>query len=125
AIGCRVSDDRRHVTVFLARAQAIEVLANLASNPIIAVVFTRPSTHQAIQLKASDAAEVPCTPSDEEVYARSAETFIQELVKVGYREAFARAVIPPRGREVVAVRFTPTDAFVQTPGPNAGQRLRP
>lgn len=45
ALGCRVSDDRRRVTVFLPAERCQTLLDNLRANGVIAVVAVRPSTH--------------------------------------------------------------------------------
>jgi hypothetical protein len=49
---------------------------------------------------------------------------VQELVSIGYTAELAAAV---RGRAesgLIAIAFTPTSAFEQTPGPAAGARLQ-
>src|SRR3954452_3136552 len=53
--GCRLSRDRRRVTVLVEATRAGETLKTIRSTRTIAVVFSRPSTHRTIQLKADDA----------------------------------------------------------------------
>ena len=123
ALGCRVSPDRRRVTVFLSVPRSGALLKNIRDNGAIAVVISRPSTHQAIQLKGADAEAGPLEEGDRALIAAYEDSFVEELLQIGYRETFARAVVSGQSDEIVGVTFTPVAAFVQTPGPAAGQRL--
>jgi hypothetical protein len=124
ALGCRVSADRRMVTVFVSVPRSQSLLDNLRANGAIAVVISRPSTHQTIQLKGTDAAIAPIEDADRATIAAYLESFVEDLASIGYRENFARIVLSGAEDQVVAVTFTPTAAFAQTPGPGAGARLR-
>jgi hypothetical protein len=124
ALGCRVSPDRRRVTLFVSPSRAENLLACLREHGAIAAVFTRPSTHETLQLKSEDARVVPLEAGDRESMAVYRESFVKELQKIGYTETFARAVIAALDAEAVGVAFTPAAAFVATPGPAAGQRLK-
>jgi hypothetical protein len=120
--GCRVSRNRREVTVLVEPSRAGTLVDDLAANGMIAVVFSEPSTHRTIQLKGGNARVVAVTAADRSVAARHLRAWVEELCRIGYSREFAEAV---RGRpeRLVAVRFTPTAAFQQTPGPGAGQQL--
>ena len=120
--GCRVSKDRRRVTVLVEPARAGSALDNVVANGLVAVVFSQPSTHRTIQLKGTDARVVRVTRADRTVALRHLEAWVAELTGMGYRPDFARAV---RGAAdgMAAIAFTPTSAFHQTPGPGAGERL--
>jgi hypothetical protein len=121
--GCRVSRDRRRVTVLVEPARVGTVLEDVAANGLVAVVFSQPSTHRTIQLKGTDARQVRVTAADRAVSARHLESWVDELVRIGYRRDFARAVRGLADRNLAAISFTPTAAFQQTPGPGAGDRL--
>lgn len=120
--GCRVSADRRRVTVLVDPMRSEALLEDIGSNGMIAVVFSRPSTHRSIQLKGTDARRVRVTAADLAVIDHSLAAWVAELVSIGYSKEFAAAV---RGRpeRPVAITFTPTAGFQQTPGPDAGTRL--
>jgi hypothetical protein len=122
-IGCRISPDRRRVTVFVSPSRGSTVLEDLRRSGAIAVVFSRPKTHQTIQLKAADAVIEPLAPGDAELIAGARQAFVDELLELGYTERFAQAVTADSGADAVAVSFTPTAAFEQTPGPGAGRQL--
>lgn len=123
AYGCRISKDRRHVTVFLSVPQAEPLLRDLRAGRPVAVVFTRPKTHQTIQLKGPDAKVAPLGHGDRAITAAYANAFAGEIAAIGFNERFSRAIVSGTQGEVVGVTFAPTAAFVQTPGPTAGQRL--
>jgi hypothetical protein len=121
--GCRVSRDRRQVTVLIEPARASSLLDDVAGNGLIAVVFSQPSTHRTIQLKGEDARIVPVTAADRVAVRRHHQQWCAELTGIGYPPEFAAAVHGGNG-PIAAIRFTPTAAFQQTPGPGAGQPLR-
>ncbi len=123
AVGCRVSDDRRQVTVFLASERCRVLLDNLRANGAIAVVAARPSTQQSIQLKGVDAVIGPLREGDQALMAAHLKSFVADLCSVGYTEPFARMVIAGHTGEIVAATFTPLAVFQQSPGPGAGRRL--
>ena len=110
------------MTVLCEAARAGSVLENIAANGLIAVVFSQPSTHRTIQLKGSDARVIRVTGADRAIAQRHLQAWVQDLQLIGYATEFARAV---RGEapDLVAVTFTLASAFLQTPGPAAGQRL--
>ena len=123
ALGCRVSLDRRRVTVFIAAPRSEVLLNCLCVQHRIAMVCSRPSTHQTLQLKGIDAVIVPVEESDNLLIAAYCESIVAELRNIGFLEDYIRAVFSAPGGDVVAVTFTPDAAFVATPGPGAGQRL--
>ena len=120
--GCRVSRDRRRLTVLVEPSRAGTLLEDVAANGMVAVVFSQPSTHRTIQLKGTDATIVKVTPGDRSVAARHLAAWIEELGSIGYATDFAGA-LRGRAERLAAIRFTPSAAFQQTPGPGAGQRL--
>jgi hypothetical protein len=123
ALGFRVSPDRSRVTVFLLASQAATLLDDLRATGAIAVVFTQPSTHHTIQLKGSDATVGVPEPGDQALIEANAAAAVVDLALAGYPESFARTVFAFDPPDLVAVGFTPTAAFFQTPGPQAGKRL--
>ena len=121
--GCRMSRDHRRVTVLVDRARAGTLLAGVAANRMIAVVFSQPSTHLTIQLKGTDAAAVRIQASDRRLVAAHREAWIADLASIGYARAFAEALWGRLPEALAAIAFTPSAAFQQTPGPAAGQPL--
>ena len=55
--------------------------------------------------------------------ARQHELFVKELTSLGYMPALPDLLDRGERGDIVAVGFTVTAAFIQTPGPSAGQPL--
>ena len=123
ALGCRLSPDRRELTVFLAEVAGREVLADLRENRRIAVVFSEPSTDRTLQLKGEDARVEPAAAGDHALVQHYIECFADEIAMLGFERELVKTLFAHRPDELVAVRFTPGEAYEQTPGPNAGAAL--
>ena len=124
ALGCRVSPDRRRVTIFLTISSARRLLEDIRRCARIAVVFSDPPTHRTIQLKGSDAAIASAVPADYEVARTYTESMVASVVAIGNPEPVVRAVMTCPADGLTAVSFTPGAAFIQTPGPRAGAPLK-
>jgi hypothetical protein len=125
ALGCRVAPDRSRVTLFLARAPNVPLLADLARSGAVSACFSQPSTHRTIQLKGADAAIGPVDARDLTLMRVQLDAKVAELVPLGFDEALVRSVFSGEPDDIVAVTFTPVSAFMQTPGPRAGKPLHP
>jgi hypothetical protein len=123
ALACRVSPDRRRVTVYVSTTKAAPVLRDIATSGVLAAIFTRPSTHRALQLKGRDPVIEPMRPEEAAHIEADVEGFVADIASIGYTEAEGRAYVGYGQGETAAVRFTPTAGFVQTPGPRAGVKL--
>ena len=124
ALGCWVAPDRRRVKVFVARSQAAALLDGVGATGAIAVVFTQPSSHRAIQLKGTDATVSALGAGEREIVAALVEEFAADLVPLGFPSPFVCALLGSEPDDLVAIAFTPTAAFSQTPGARAGAPLR-
>lgn len=125
AFGCKVSPDRREVTVFLSRRHAAPLLRDLEAGEPVAAVFSRPLTHETLQLKGERVRLAELQAGDREIMLAAGDAFAAELVSLGYPALFCKALMAPSGDEAVAAAFTPTALYEQTPGPKAGARLEP
>lgn len=123
ASGCHVSADRRAVSIFLPQSQAGQLVADLSKCGHVAVVFSRPSTHRTLQLKGTDARVRPATRDESAIVARYVDAFAHEIALLGHTAEQACAMFQARDDDLVAVDFTPSAAFEQTPGPKAGSPL--
>jgi len=123
AMGCRLSDDLGEITVFLSAAASRQVLDDLRANGLIAVVFTEPSSNLALQLKGRGAVVRPVQPGDPALVQAYIRHFADEIGQLGFAEHIAHTMFAHTPDELVAVSFTPQEAFEQTPGPNAGEAL--
>jgi hypothetical protein len=122
AIGSHVEDAGRRITVFVSRRQAQQLLKDLEDGPI-AVVFSEPATHRSLQVKASRCSLREGRPDDAPLLARYLASMQREIQRVGYPPHLVRAMLAHRPEDVVAITFTPEQAFEQTPGPRAGTAL--
>jgi hypothetical protein len=124
ATGCRVTADRRKVTLLISSSQAGMLLDAARSTGRIAVVFSQPSTHITIQLKGGDAKLSPVRSGDAALMERYARAFCADLEPLGYAEDLIRALVWCAPEDLAAITFSPDKAFLQTPGPQAGESLR-
>lgn len=125
AVGCRLSDDLRRITVFMTPSSSTQLLADLRANGLIAVVFSEPSSNRTVQFKGSDAVVEPVAPGDEAAVDRYLRNFIDEIGALGFPADVAHTILRRGdGDDLVAVHFTPSTGYEQTPGPTAGQALR-
>jgi hypothetical protein len=123
AVGSRVESGGRDITIYLSRPQSRQVLQDIAATGHLAVVFSEPSTHRTVQLKASHVEMRNADAQDAPVLAAYLASMEREIQQVGFAPPLTRTMLSHRLDEVVAVRFTPEQAFDQTPGPRAGAPL--
>jgi hypothetical protein len=123
ALGYRLSPDARQLTLIVSAGEAGELLKQVADNGMIAAVFALPSTHQALQVKGSDARAEKLAKTDLQLARSYQQAFVDHLVKLGYPREVFEAMLEVDPGELRAVTFTPTAAFSQTPGPGAGHAI--
>jgi len=124
ALGCRIAPDRQRISVFVASFQCLALLQDVRATRVIAAVFSQPSTHRTIQLKGTDAAVEQLENGDADIMQLQARAFAADLALLGYPPILAQTMLAYAPNEVVAITFTATAAFVQTPGPRAGAPLQ-
>lgn len=124
ALGCRVTADRRRVTVLVAGTHAAALLTDVRATGAIAVVFSQPSTHRTMQLKGRDARIAPPQDGDLQLADAYRDGFVAELEGLGYDPRLVRTFLSCAANDLVALEFSPDAAFSQTPGPHAGQPLQ-
>ena len=122
--GVRVAPDRRSVTVYLVESEARELLALVRANGAIAVALTKPKSHRTVQLKGEDARVVAVGHEDAVDVDRQVAAFDAELRSIGFPERFGWTLAGGSGLGLAAIAFTPSSAFLQTPGPSAGTVLK-
>ncbi|MET0541784.1 MAG: hypothetical protein ABWZ88_08515 [Variovorax sp.] len=123
AVGCSIASDGARITVFVARSQSRQLLLDVAATGQIAVVFSEPLSHRTVQVKSGDAALRNANAGDTPALQRYLASMENEIGAVGYDATFVGAMLGYRLDDVVAISFTPTSAFDQTPGPRAGSAL--
>jgi hypothetical protein len=123
AVGSDIAPDGASVTVYLSRPQSRQLLQDIAATGHVAAVFSQPSTHRTVQVKASRAEIRNAGPEDAPRLAAYLASMEWEIQQVGFPPPMTRAMLQHRLEDVVAVSFVPAEAFDQTPGPRAGTRL--
>ncbi|MGV3573212.1 MAG: hypothetical protein ACO1PB_21675 [Ramlibacter sp.] len=123
AVGSLVEDGGRTITVYLSRRQSRQVIQDIAATGHVAVVFSEPASHRTVQLKAARATIRDAQATDAPVLARYLASMEHEVQRVGFGPHLTRAMLAHQLDDVVAVGFTPEQAFDQTPGPRAGAAL--
>lgn len=121
AAGTDVSPDGRVFTVYLSRSQSRQLLQDIATTGHLAVVYNEPATHRTLQLKAGSAVVRAAGEQDRPALEHSVASLQGQFVLVGHPPEGIRKMLAYRLDDLVAVSFTPDEAFDQTPGPRAGQ----
>ena len=123
AKGCRVvRESVRRLRIILSAAQAGDFLDDVRSSGLVAATFSAPSTHRTLQFKGVDAQIAAIDDEDRAVMRAYAKAFAIEIDPLGFSGMYAQTFLAAPDDEV-AIEFTPSDAFQQTPGPEAGARL--
>ena len=100
-----------------------QLLQDLASCGRIAVVFSSPSTHRSVQVKGTGINGRAATADDLPLLMRYRQAMEYEICSIGYRVEFLHAMLAFELEDLVAISFTPAEAFDQTPGPKAGSQI--
>ncbi len=120
--GPEVSSDGRVLTLLVAAPVGSQTRENLEGNGAIAVGFGLPTVARAVQVKGVVEAVREPAPAEFERAERHLGLFCAEAEEFGVPERQARRIFPQRS-DLVSVTFPIGEAFDQTPGPTAGQRL--
>ena len=114
-------DEFETVTVYLPVATSHETIHNLATTKRLAVVATHPRDNFATQFKGTTA-EARLAREDEEAFVRARlDAFADVLDRIGVPRRLTRTMAH---WPAFAVTMRVEQVFDQTPGPNAGSRVR-
>jgi len=121
AVALTSGDNLATVTVFVPMATSQETIANVATTRRLAVVATHPIDHCATQLKGL-AGTTRLARADEESFVQQhLGSFLRVLNSLGYPPRVTGAVVY---WPAFAIEVRVEEIYEQTPGPNAGTRLR-
>jgi hypothetical protein len=121
AIAVASDDGLETLTVYVPVATSHTTIQNLATTKRLAVAATHPFTNAATQIKGSSI-EARLAREDESAYVRARlEAFADVLESIGVPRRRTRSVAH---WPAFAIRIRVEQIFEQTPGPNAGSRLR-
>jgi hypothetical protein len=115
-----VEDDGNHLVAYVPAISAPQVLPDLESNGLAALVFSRPPDERSCQVKGTFVGARPSEPADLSVVQTQWERWLDRLAGIGIpRKALEHWHTWP----CIAIRVRVTAIFNQTPGPGAGARL--
>jgi hypothetical protein len=113
--GARLGDDGI-LRVLFAMPESTRTLANIEDNGALALSCVRPTTYRTLQVKGHDARRIEW-PEGDPIPLAHREKFMSEVEVLGLPRTITGSLWSTR---FVAIGFTPTDIFDQTPGPGAG-----
>jgi hypothetical protein len=123
AKGCRLSDVvNGTLRIFISLSQAEDLLRDVEQTRTISANFSMPDTHRSLQFKGNDARITALQPGEAALVASYVDIFGGRIALFGFSRTFTEAFFAAPSDEV-AIEFTVSDAFLQTPGPAAGSRL--
>ena len=108
------------ITFFLPDVEAEPVLSNFKDNGLVAFTVTDGISHETYQFKGRYLASRPGDKKDavlQEIYRSKLRTHLEPY---GFTDEFYQTIV---FYPCTAVTFEVEDAFVQTPGPGAGEKL--
>ena len=120
AVGAVVHREEGSVDLMVSEWQWPQTMANIRANGQLAVTFARPSDYVSYQVK-GHATIVPTTAEHTDLARRYMESMASTLGELGLEQ---RIVAPWLvDRDLVALRLSVQEIFVQTPGAKAGQLI--
>lgn len=120
---CRVAPDRRRITVFVRREEGAQLLQDVLSQDVVAVVFCLPETEAALQIKGRRVSLSAAGPAELAHIRNYCDRFVEGIARLGYDRDFGQAYMTVDEGQMVALSFEPEVVFEQTPGPQAGKPL--
>jgi hypothetical protein len=121
AVGAAVRREEGCIDLMLSAWQWPKTVANVRTNGQLAVTFARPSDYVSYQVK-GHATMVPTTAEHATLARRYMESMASTLGELGLEQ---RIVAPWLiDQDLVALRLSAQEIFVQTPGAKAGQLIK-
>lgn len=121
-LGCRVLPGGE-VRVFVDPGSWPDLLRDIAATAQVAVVYSDIVLHRTLQVKAIDARVDVLDADDVASIEAYVSGFTERLLGLGYPRSVPATLLGHGAGNCSAVVFHPHEAFEQTPGPQAGQRL--
>jgi hypothetical protein len=122
ASGCHVAADGR-IKIFISRRKYPFLLDAIRRTGAVAASFSEPSTNKSLQIKGAGAQLAELDPGDIDRIADHLNLFAADVERIGLRAALPRTVLAAAAEDLQAVVFVPAVAFIQTPGPVAGNQI--
>jgi hypothetical protein len=120
ALGATVSADRTRISIFAPEATSSRTCENAAATLRVAVTFSRPIDHRALQVKGPVLAVRSARPDERVIQERYVAAYVEQLYLVGLPRGLTRRVCYWPS---MVVELGIEQLFMQTPGVGAGRRL--
>lgn len=121
ASGARYLSATGLIEVLLSAVQWSDVARNAHAGAPIATTFVRPNDYCAYQIKGWIEDVSPASSDDIARAERYVERMLEQMSDLGVTRIQLSHTLT--ASELMRISFRPTDLFLQTPGPRAGQRL--
>ncbi len=120
AFGATVNAQEDTITFYVPNVEGAKTLSNFEDNGMVALTVSDAATHETYQFKGPCLGMRPSGDKDTAIQDIHRSKLISHLGPLGYgEEMWSGFAISPS----TAVTFKVEDAFVQTPGPGAGNKL--
>jgi hypothetical protein len=119
-VGCLVDRDRRGLRILMNERTAARTVANLRAGSPIAVCFSRPMDHRAVQIKGACRALREADVHEQAAAGRYLAAYSEALYLVGMSRAISHRM---RVSPTIVAEIDVRELFHQTPGPDAGRPL--
>jgi hypothetical protein len=109
------------IDLFVCRAQWPDVVENAAPGGKIAATFVRPTDYLCYQIKGVIEDITPATEAE----AARGQLYVERMLTLMEALEVRRAQLSHSlcARDLMRIGFHPSDVFLQSPGPHAGERL--
>ena len=118
--GPTILPDGHTMDVCVSLSAGAKTLENLGESDEIAVTFQQTVTYQSVQLNGRFLESGELSPQDWEAVERHTNILTEQTKTYGIPLSLARRIFAP---DLVRLRFVVAEAFEQTPGPRAGEKL--
>ena len=120
-LAARLADGR--LLVIISSLSGFEVLDAVRETGRVAINVTLPENFKSMSLLGSDAVVTSGGSAFRELVTTRHEAFRAQLNRYGFPPEYTSAWYAATDEQLMAIRFTPTSARNQTPGPGAGNSL--
>lgn len=122
-VGLRVNTDQETITFFVHEPQSERMLGNLKDNGRIALTAVAMPSHETYQFKGAYVSSRKSDNQDLAIQEIYRDKLISHFTQMSaYWDEYIRTIAYTPS---VAVTFRVEDIFVQTPGPEAGNKINP
>lgn len=119
-LGLHFNENASKAMLFVSEEHAAKCLSNIKNNGCIAISLSRPCTFQAAQLKGKVANVHAMTAEEKDKSLSWSQRFRKEIQLIGVPNEAAMGL---RLKADMTIEVDIENIFIQTPGPQAGQKL--